>query len=198
MSVYEEIATLEAEALAERLHNQFGTGQWPPVHTAIEWVMDKHAGQKRRDGTDFRCHPLRVAVLLAELAEQKDANVLCTGLLHDLIEDTDTTADEISMTFGSKVGDMVRALTLTDPPSGQSKLERNMQHFEGLRWEGRDAQIVRSADRLDNLMTLDAIEDYERREDYLKESKEGLLPLTLACNTALYHGLNDQLTAMGA
>ncbi len=198
MSVYEEIATLEAEALAERLLNHVGTDQWPPVHTAIEWAMEKHAGQTRRDGTDFRCHPLRVTLLLVELADQKDANVLCTGLLHDLIEDTETTADDIGMTFGNKVGDMVRALTLADPASGQSKLERNMQHFETLRWEGRDAQIVRSADRLHNLMTLDAIENYERREAYLKESKEGLLPLTLACNTALYHGLNDQVAAMGA
>lgn len=198
MTDYEDIRSLDAETLAARLLENVGSDHWPPVHTAIEWAMERHAGQVRRDGTDFRCHPLRVAVLLNELADQTDPNVLCAGLLHDLLEDTDTQVDEINATFGSKVGDFVRALTLKDPRAGQTKLQRNMAHFEGLRWEGRDAQIVRSADRLDNLKTLDAIDDYDRREDYLKESREGLLPLTLACNTSLYHALKDTLDAAGA
>jgi GTP pyrophosphokinase len=198
MTDYEDIRSLDAEALAARLLENVGSDHWPPVHTAIEWTMERHAGQVRRDGTDFRCHPLRVAVILHEIADQTDPNVLCAGLLHDLLEDTDTQVDEINATFGSKVGDFVRALTLKDPRPGQTKLQRNMAHFEGLRWEGRDAQIIRSADRLDNLKTLDAIDDYDRRDDYLKESREGLLPLTLACNTALYHALNDTLEAAGA
>lgn len=198
MTDYEDIRSLDAEALAARLLENVGSDHWPPVHTAIEWTMERHAGQVRRDGTDFRCHPLRVAVILHEIADQTDPNVLCAGLLHDLLEDTDTQVDEINATFGSKVGDFVRALTLKDPRPGQTKLQRNMAHFEGLRWEGRDAQIIRSADRLDNLKTLDAIDDYDRRDDYLKECREGLLPLTLACNTALYHALNDTLDAAGA
>lgn len=198
MTDYEDIRSLDAEALAARLLENVGSDHWPPVHTAIEWTMERHAGQVRRDGTDFRCHPLRVAVILHEIADQTDPNVLCAGLLHDLLEDTDTQVDEINATFGSKVGDFVRALTLKDPRPGQTKLQRNMAHFEGLRWEGRDAQIIRSADRLDNLKTLDAIDDYDRRDDYLKECREGLLPLTLACNTALYHALNDTLEAAGA
>lgn len=198
MTDYEDIRSLDAETLAERLLESVGTSHWPPVHTAIDWVMERHAGQERRDGTDFRCHPLRVAVILNEIADQADPNVLCGGLLHDLLEDTDTQLDDIHATFGSKVGDFVRALTLQDPREGQTKFQRNMAHFETLRWEGRDAQIIRSADRLDNLKTLDAIDAYDRREDYLKESREGLLPLTLACNTALYHALNEALDAAGA
>lgn len=198
MQVYDEIKDLDADALGERLLQSVGRDQWPPVHTAVEWVMERHEGQKRLDGTDFRCHPLRVALLLHELADQTDPNVLCAGLLHDVVEDTETTVDEVMTTFGSKVSDLVRGLTLPDLREGQTKHQRMMSHFETLRWEGRDGQIVRSADRLDNLLTLDAIEAYERRDEYLKESREGLLPLTLACNTALYHALNDTLEAMGA
>ncbi|MCH2101009.1 MAG: HD domain-containing protein [Planctomycetes bacterium] len=198
MTDYEDIRFLDAEALAGRLLESVGAGHWPPVHTAVEWVMSRHGGQRRLDNTDFRCHPLRVAVILNEIADQADPNVLCGALLHDLLEDTDTQLADINTTFGGKVGDFVRALTLQDPREGQSKHERNMAHFEALRWEGRDAQIIRSADRLDNLKTLDAIDEYDRREDYLKESREGLLPLTLACNTALYHELKDTLDAAGA
>ena len=198
MQIYDEIKDLDAEALGARLLDSVGQNQWPPVHTAVEWVMERHQGQARRDGTDFRGHPLRVTLLLHELADQSDPNVLCAGLLHDLVEDTDTTVDDIMTTFGSKVSDLVRAMTLPELREGQTKHQRMMSHFETLRWEGRDGQIVRSADRLDNLLTLDAIDAFERREEYLKETKEGLLPLTLACNTALYHALNDTLEAMGA
>lgn len=193
MSVYAEIADLDADALAQRLLDSAGREHWPPVHTAVDWVMEKHAGQKRRDGSDFRCHPLRVAVLLHELADQRDPNVLCAGLLHDMIEDTDCSEEEMMSVFGHKVFDLVRAMTLQEPEAGKSKFERNMAHFEYLRWEGRDAQIIRSADRLDNVKTLDRIDAYDRREEYLKETREGLVPLTLACNTALYHALCEAL-----
>ena len=106
-----------------------------------------------------------------------------------MIEDTNTSEEDIAEVFGTKVADMVRALTLTEVPEGKTKLERNMSHFDSLSWAGRDAQIIRSADRLDNLRTLDSIPDYGRREEYIKETEEGLVPLTLATNTALYHAI---------
>jgi GTP diphosphokinase / guanosine-3',5'-bis(diphosphate) 3'-diphosphatase len=190
MSQLDELYTLDSSALGERLIGSIGTGTWPPVHTAVEWALERHAGQKRRDGTDFAAHPLRVALILHELAGQTSADVLCTGLLHDLIEDTSTTEDDIMEVFGTKVSDMVRSLTLAEVPEGEKK-KRNLSHFESLRWEGRDLQIVRSADRLDNLNTLSAIPEYSRREEYVDETEEGLVPLTLATNTALYHALVD-------
>jgi GTP diphosphokinase / guanosine-3',5'-bis(diphosphate) 3'-diphosphatase len=189
MSQLEELYSLDSAALAERLIASVGTGTWPPVHTAVEWALERHAGQKRRDGSDFAAHPLRVALILHELASQTHADVLCASLLHDLLEDTDTTEDDIMEVFGTKVSDMVRSLTLQPIPEGKTKMQRNMAHFESLRWEGRDVQIVRSADRLDNLRTLSAIPEYSRREEYVQETEEGLVPLTLATNTALYHAL---------
>ncbi len=59
-------------------------------------------------------------------------------------------------------------------------------------------QIIKSADRLDNVLTMEGVFDEARRAEYLKESREGLLPLTLACNTALYHALNEALAAQGS
>lgn len=188
MSQLDELYTLDSAALAERLIGSIGTSTWPPVHTAVEWALERHAGQKRRDGTDFSAHPLRVALILHELADQSNPDVLCAGLLHDLLEDTDTEEDDIMEVFGTKVSDMVRALTMAEVPEEEKK-KRNLSHFESLRWEGRDAQIVRSADRLDNLKTLSGIPEYARRQEYIEETEEGLVPLTLATNTALYHAL---------
>ncbi len=192
MSKLDELYSLDSAALAERLIGSIGTGTWPPVHTAVEWVLERHAGQKRRDGTDFAGHPLRVALILHELADQSNPDVLCTGLLHDMMEDTDTSEEDIMEVFGTKVSDMVRAMTLAEVPAEEKK-KRNLSHFESLRWEGRDAQIVRSADRLDNLKTLKDIPEYARRQEYIEETEEGLVPLTLATNTALYHALCDAL-----
>ena len=189
MSDIDQLYSLDASALAERLLASVGTSTWPPVHTAVEWALHRHAGQVRRDDTDYVCHPLRVALILHELAGLSHPDVLCAGLLHDLIEDTSTSEDDIMEVFGAKVADMVRSLTLAPVPEGKNKLDRNMSHFDSLSWAGRDAQIVRSADRLDNLRTLNAIPDYDRREEYIKETEEGLVPLTLATNTALYHAL---------
>jgi GTP diphosphokinase / guanosine-3',5'-bis(diphosphate) 3'-diphosphatase len=189
MSALEELYTLDADALSRRLLDSIGMGTWPPVHTAVEWVNQRHQGQKRLDGTDFICHPLRVALILHELGGQSSADVLCAGLLHDVVEDTEATVDQVSETFGHKVGDLVRAMTLAEPGAGQSKYERNLAHFESLRWDGRDAQIVRSADRLDNVRTIVDVPSYDRREEFIRETEVGLVPLALATNTAIYHAL---------
>jgi guanosine-3',5'-bis(diphosphate) 3'-pyrophosphohydrolase len=185
-----EFYNLPTEELAERLLKSVGTQTWPPIHNAISFAQERHAGQKRKCGSEFVGHPLRVALWIHEVAKKKDANLLCAALLHDIVEDTKTTLDEIEEHFGPVVEELVRALTLPDLAEGQSKYERNMKGFEGLRWAGRDAQLLRSADRLDNLKTMSKGFSEQRKVEYLRESKEGLLPLTLAVNTAIYHELD--------
>jgi len=193
----EELYSLDPETLAARLLALVGEGTWPPVHEAIEMARTRHAGQLRKEGAPFLAHPLRVALLLAEVGGIHDAAMLCAALLHDILEDTDTTADEIHARFGSKVADLVRSMTLPPLREGQSKGERDRAHFEGLAWEGRDPQILRSADRLDNIRSLGKTMPPERKEEYLRDTRNGLLPLTLATNTALYHALAEALERAG-
>lgn len=190
----QEIYTLSVEELEKRLLDQVGSS-WPPIDKAVELAKSAHAGQKRK-GCDepYVAHVLRTALWLLEVAEQKhNAVVLCAGLLHDVAEDTDVSANDVEDDISPQVGDMVRALTHPDLKEGETKYERNMRHLEGLRWEGRDCHIVKSADRLDNILTMEGAFTPERREEYLKETEEGVLPLTLASNTALYHALKDAL-----
>lgn len=192
----QELYTLSVEELEKRLLDQVGS-TWPPVDKAVEMAKEAHAGQTRKGSDEpYVAHSLRTALLLLEVAEQKhNAAVICAGLLHDVEEDTKMTANDVEDDLSPQVGDLVRALTHPPRKDGETKFERNMRYLESMRWEGRDTHIVKSADRLDNVLTMEGAFTPERREEYLKETKDAVLPLTLACNTALYHALKDALAA---
>ena len=104
---------------------------------------------------------------------------------------------ELTGDYGSEVSDLVRSVTLGDLRKGQSRSERDRAHFSSLSWEGRDAQILRSADRLDNISDMDDNFPKNRRKEYLQDTRDGLLPLTLSCNTGLFHALDQALTGKG-
>lgn len=191
----EELYSLNTGTLRERLLGGAGSG-WPSLEDAVDFALARHEGQLRKGYEEpYANHLLRTGLLLLELAEQRDANVLCAGVLHDVLEDTPASLDEVEDAFGHRVGDMVRALTHPPQQEGESKHARNLRWFESLRWEGRDVHIVKSADRLDNILTMEGAFDAERRVTYLSETREALLPLTLSANTALYHALDSALRA---
>lgn len=196
----QEIYTLSIEELEKRLLDQVGSSTWPSITNALDVAKKAHQGQTRK-GSDqpYLAHLLRTALILLELAEQKhNAAVICAGLLHDVAEDTGVTANDVEDDFGHQVGDMVRALTHPALKDGETKFERNMRYLEHLRWEGRDSHIVKSADRLDNLLSMEGAFTPERRAEYLTESEDAVLPLVLASNTALYHALVDAIAAARA
>ena len=192
-----DLYTLSAAQLEQRIINHVGESACPPVHKAVSLAREKHQGQFRKDGSDYITHPLRVCLLLLEVGGLDSPDLLCAALLHDVVEDTDTMVEELTGEYGSKVSDLVRSVTLADLRKGQSRSERDRAHFSSLSWEGRDAQILRSADRLDNISDMDDNFPKNRREEYLQDTRDGLLPLTLACNTGLFHALDQALTSKG-
>jgi len=192
-----DLYTLSAAQLEQRIINHVGESACPPVHKAVSLARAKHQGQFRKDGSDYITHPLRVCLLLLEVGGLDSPDLLCAALLHDVVEDTDTMVEELTGEYGSKVSDLVRSVTLADLRKGQSRSERDRAHFSSLSWEGRDAQILRSADRLDNISDMDDNFPKNRREEYLQDTRDGLLPLTLACNTGLFHALDQALTSKG-
>ena len=195
----QEIYLLNAEQLEQRLRAATTSMTWPSVNNAIELAKQAHAGQIRR-GSDnpYIVHPLRVALILIEVAEQNNAAVICAGILHDVLEDSSTSEDDIEDDFGSQVLDMVMALTHPEQKDGETIFGRNKRMFENMQWAGRDVHIIKSADRLDNLSTAHQAMKPERLAEYLIESSEMLLPLTLASNTALYHALNEAIEKSSA
>ncbi|MFA7076261.1 MAG: HD domain-containing protein [Candidatus Izemoplasmatales bacterium] len=82
------------------------------VRSAFEYAESKHRGQLRKSGEPYIVHPRDVAITLAEY--QVDPNTLAAGLLHDILEDTDATYQDIKELFGEEVADIVEGLTKLD------------------------------------------------------------------------------------
>ncbi|KAA3611620.1 MAG: HD domain-containing protein [Planctomycetota bacterium] len=191
----EDLRNLDSAQLEERLLKAAGPVGYPSLPEVLAFAKDRHSGQNRKDGQDYICHPLRVALILAEGAELKDANLLSAAVLHDVVEDTETEIGEIEEQFGHQTATLVQALTLPPKREGESSHQQSMAHFKALAWAPRDAQILRSADRLDNLQNMGPGFTAERIQEYAAETRDGLLELTLACNTFLYHALKDAIEA---
>jgi len=127
---------------------------------ALEFASEKHKGQLDDQGRPyFFAHIVQVHSILRDVTD--DEEILCAGILHDTIEDTDTTYDEILHEFNTEIADLVNELTFQgDSSTG---------HYFPL-LKSRKAIMVKFADRLSNLSRMkDWPGDWQ--EDYLEQSK---------------------------
>ena len=131
----------------------------PLVRAALEKARAAHAGQVRNGsgGMPYVEHPVTVAALLDQHGYGEE--VLAAALLHDAIEDSDTTLDELRQLFGDRVAGMVGALT--DDEAIESYRERKAEHRERVAAAPSDAHAIYGADKLTNATTL--------RDAYAKE-----------------------------
>ena len=124
---------------------------------ALAFAQEAHSGQRRKSGEPFVVHPIETACILAEM--RLDADTVVAGLLHDTVEDTDTTLDDICDRFGSDVAAIVRGVTDEDF-AGSSKAERDERNrarlVRAMAAEWRVA-LVKLADRAHNMRTLGAM-----------------------------------------
>lgn len=138
---------------------------------AAVFAAKKHTGQKRKgkEGEPYINHPLEVANILASIGGVDDPDVLTAGLLHDTVEDTGTTHDEIAERFGSRAADIV--MEVTDDKS-LPKQERKRLQIEHAPHLSHGAKLVKLADKISNIR--DVIErpaedwDDQRRREYVE------------------------------
>ena len=151
-----------------------------------------HAGQKRQSGDPYISHPLAVAEILA--GWHLDGQALMAALLHDVMEDTAVTKAEISDTFGPPVAELVDGLSKLDKIEFQSAEDAQAENFRKMLLAmARDVRIIliKLADRLHNMRTLDAVPPAKRRR-VARETMEIYAPIAnrLGLN-ALYHELQE-------
>ena len=116
---------------------------------ATKFSALKHQNQKRKDGkTPYIIHPISVAMILAEIGGVDDKEILSAGLLHDTMEDTDTTADEIEREFGVRVRGIVEELTDNKLLSYYERKQLQIDHAPKL---SKDATLVKIADKISNI-----------------------------------------------
>lgn len=148
------------------------------VNRAYVYATAKHGSQKRHSGDPYFAHPIEVAGILTEY--KLDAATIVAGLLHDTIEDTEATREEIEAKFGGEIADLVEGVTKLSQleiQSEESKQAQNLQKF--ILAMSRDVRvlIVKLADRLHNMRTLAHIPKPEKRRRIAMETLEIYGPL---------------------
>lgn len=157
---------------------------------AYNLANELHNGQFRQSGEPYISHPLNVAYILAEM--RADTDTICAGLLHDTLEDTDIAKEEISEQFGEVVANLVDGVTKMRKFDFSSKEERNMANtrkiITGISDDVRII-IIKLADRLHNMRTLEYKSEYKQKEIAI-ETLEIFTPL------AFYIGAYDIKTEL--
>ncbi|GKT31929.1 bifunctional (p)ppGpp synthetase/guanosine-3',5'-bis(diphosphate) 3'-pyrophosphohydrolase [Aduncisulcus paluster] len=143
----------------------------PSLHAALDYAIEKHEGQKRKDGSPYVNHPIRVCTNVNKfmtdfLAEAKGSisnpdslmeSSMISALLHDTIEDTDATKDDIMRLFGKDVCSMV--MDLTSDESLIEKLGKGEYLLQKLSSMPRISRIIKLCDRLDNVCDMASASD---------------------------------------
>src|SRR6266852_5097097 len=136
-----------------------------------------HRGQKRQSGDDYVSHSVAVATILAE--QQMDSVTIAAALLHDVVEDSNVSVEDIRTTFGPEVAELVDGLTKLSTLTFRSTVEEQAENYRKLLLSvAKDARviIIKLADRLHNMRTLEHL-DPEKRRRIALETREIYAPL---------------------
>lgn len=148
---------------------------------AVRLASAAHDGQRRKPDDDpYILHPLRVAERVAGIAvddPQEHHQMILAAVLHDVLEDTDVPADQIERAFGAEVLAIVRDLTQDTTLPKPERRRRMIEHCGAM---SRAAQIVKLADRLDNMSEMAAM-PAEFIARYCREAREMLVQMHGAC-----------------
>ena len=147
------------------------------IKKTYDFAAKAHDGQLRRSGDPYVVHPLGVASTIAEL--KLDVPSICAGLLHDCVEDTSATTEEITKLFGAEISFLVEGVTKLGKIPWNTKEERQAENFRKMLLAmARDIRVIliKLADRVDNMRTLDAMPP-EKQERIARETMEIYAPL---------------------
>lgn len=136
------------------------------VKEAVELAMDAHKDQRRKSGEPYIIHPLCVATILAEM--EMDMNSIIAGILHDVVEDTDISLDDVRARFGDTVAELVDGVTkltnLTWDAGKEDKQAENLRKMFIAMAKDIRVIIIKLADRTHNMRTLQYMKPEKQRE----------------------------------
>ena len=163
--VYERVQMTGLDDLVEKVKAYNPDSDTELLHRAFEFSAVEHAGQRRLSGEDYITHPVEVAALVADM--RLDDVAIAAGLLHDVVEDTLTTIDAVQELFGPEVAHVVEGVTKISTIPFSSTEQRQAENFRKMLLamvdDGR-VILVKLADRLHNMRTLDHLDEDQRRK----------------------------------
>jgi guanosine-3',5'-bis(diphosphate) 3'-pyrophosphohydrolase len=175
---------MNVKELSDKLLNLYSEKDQEEINTAFLYAKKGHQGQKRKSGEEYITHPLHVAIYLAEL--NFDIETIKAALLHDLVEDTEITYQDIKKTFGKEVADLVDGVTKLDKIKYNSREEAKADAIRKMVIAmSKDIRvlILKLADRLHNIETI---------EFHKKWTQEKIANETLYVYAPLAHRLGLQ------
>ncbi len=143
------------DSLVHKVRSYNGKGDTRLIRETYEFARHHHAHQVRKSGEEFILHPLGVAHILADL--QMDEVTLAAALLHDVVEDTEITLDDVRQRFGSEIAEIIDGVTKLDRLAFRNREEMQAENFRKMFVAmARDIRVViiKLADRLDNMRTI--------------------------------------------
>ena len=146
------------------------------VHAAVVFATAHHGDQRRPGGAPYIEHPLEALEVLVRGAGVTDPEILSAAVLHDVVEDTSGTLEEISGAFGPRVAELVGWVTIPEPGPGQDRASVKEEYLRGLRRAPYDAILVKLADRASNAQTLRNLPQARQRV-YYAQTVEHIVPL---------------------
>lgn len=156
------------EKLVRRLCSELSTylepAQIEEIRNAYDLANEAHSGQTRLTGEPYICHPLSVALILADM--RMDASGIMAAIMHDVIEDTEISKDVLSQRFGEEVAELVDGVTKLGRINSASRAEAQAQNVRKMFLAMvKDLRVimVKLADRLHNMRTLESMSSQKRR-----------------------------------
>ncbi len=165
------------EGTLEKIRETYGVGDDSVLVKAYEYAKEAHANQKRASGEPYFIHPCAVADILMELG--LDGATIAAALLHDVIEDTSSTADDIRKEFGDEILELVASVTKLEKIEFKSVEEANAENFRKIFVAmAKDVRviIIKLADRLHNMRSLNFL-SAERQQRMARETLDIYAPL---------------------
>ena len=174
---------LNFEYLIARLTPQLHELDVARVLRSYEVAREAHSGQTRDEGSPYIVHPIRVAVSLVDELGLYSPKLICSALLHDVIEDSELTRDDIARLFDEEIAEVVWLLTKLE----DVRLPEYLARIEAAADTG--APIVKLCDRLDNMRSVVHTPKLEKKRRYIRTTEELYLPLAARTNRYLHDEL---------
>ena len=149
------------------------------VGRAAAFAAARHGAQQRPTGAPYTEHLLEALEVLVRGAGVTSPEVLAAAVLHDVVEDTSCTLDELASEFGPQVAMLVGWVTIPDPAPGQDQAAVKEEYLRGLARAPRDAVLVKLADRASNVQTLRNL-PLPRQRAYYAQTVEFIVGLAAA------------------
>lgn len=148
------------------------------VEKVLAAATKAHEGQTRSNGDPYVVHPIRVALVALAEWDRREPDLVCAALLHDTVEDTSFTLDDVAALTGPRVRELVDLLTKADPLGYPSKADRDREYFARLRAGPEGASVVKCADRVDNLRDMaGSTWSLAKKRAYVDEARALILPV---------------------